>query len=455
MEQHDTILVVDDEAGIRLALRSFLGAHGFEVLDAANCEEAAKVLQRVRPDAAILDYMLPDGDALELMPRIRETDPDIPMILLTGHGSIDLAVRAVKQGAENFITKPVELPALLIVVRRAIDNQRARRRELAGRADPGRQAIDPFLGESAAIRSLAEQARKLAASDRPVLVLGETGTGKGVLARWLHDASARSSSGFVDLNCAGLSRELLESELFGHAKGAFTGADSRKLGLLEVVHRGTLFLDEIGDIDLAVQPKLLKVIEDMRFRRLGEVRDLLVDVRFIAATHQDLAELVSQKLFRADLYFRISALPLRVPALRERPEDIPALAERLLQRVAAELGRGAVELSSPALAALQEYAWPGNIRELRNVLERALLLTGSRRLAPQDLIFERSLRPQAAALADSGDLSLAELERRQIAKVLAEEAGNVPRAAERLGIPRSTLYQRIKTYGLKPSSEPA
>lgn len=452
MEKRDTVLVLDDEPGIRLALRSFLDIHGFEVLEAARCEEAAIVFRRTRPDAMILDYLLPDGDALDLMAKVREVDADVPIILLTAHGSIDLAVRAVKQGAEYFFTKPVELPALLVVLQRAIENQRARRRELAEKSDRGKRAVDPFLGSSPAIRALADQAHKLLQSDRPVLVLGETGAGKGVVARWLHEMGPRARAGFVDLNCAGLSRDLLESELFGHAQGAFTGADSRKAGLLEVAHRGTLFLDEIGDVDISVQPKLLKVIEEMRFRRLGEVRDLLVDVRFIAATHQNLAQLVSERHFRADLYFRISALPLRVPALRERTEDIPILVSYLLGRIATELGRGDVELSKAALTALQGYSWPGNIRELKNVLERALLLTDGRVLTPPDLTFDRSVAPAGAAPSDH-HLTLAELEHQHITRVLEEEGGNVPRAAARLGVPRSTLYQRLKNHGLKGSPE--
>jgi DNA-binding NtrC family response regulator len=449
MERPDTVLVLDDEASIRLAVRTVLESHGFQTLEATRCEEAAIIFRRTRPDAIILDYLLPDGDALDLMGKIRDVDAEVPIILLTAHGSIDLAVRAVKQGAEYFFTKPVELPALIVVLQRALENRRARRRELADRSDGGKKDVDPFLGASAVIRSLRDQAQKLLQSDRPVLVVGETGSGKGVVARWLHRLGPRSKAAFVDINCASLSRELLESELFGHAKGAFTGADARKMGLLEVAHRGTLFLDEIGDVDQAVQPKLLTVIEEMRFRRLGEVRDLLVDVRIIAATHRDLADRVQRQLFRADLYFRISALPLRVPALRERVEDIPVLADHVMERISAELGKGEVELTPAAVIALQAYAWPGNIRELRNVLERALLLTDHRKIGPQDLVFETSARPVAAIVAPGLDTTLAELERSHILRVLEAEEGNVPQAARRLGIPRSTLYQRLKSYDIK------
>jgi len=453
MERADTVLLLDDEASIRLAVRTVMESHGYQVLEAERCEEAAIIFRRTRPDAIILDYLLPDGDALDLMAKIRDVDAEVPIILLTAHGSIDLAVRAVKQGAEHFFTKPVELPALMVVLQRAIENQRARRRELAGLSDRGKRDVDPFVGESAVIRSLRDQAQKVLQSDRPVLVLGETGSGKGVVARWLHRLGPRSRAAFVDLNCAALSRELLESELFGYAKGAFTGADARKMGLVEVAHRGTLFLDEIGDVDQAVQPKLLTVIEEMRFRRLGEVRDLQVDVRIIAATHRDLADRVQRQLFRADLYFRISALPLRVPPLRERVEDIPILADHFIERISAELGKGDVELTPAAVAALQAYAWPGNIRELRNVLERALLLTDSKQIGPRDLVFETSA-VQVAAAVPGLDTTLAELERNHILRVLEAEGGNIPRAAQRLGVPRSTLYQRIKSYEIKTPGQP-
>src|SRR5688500_8304362 len=368
------VLVVDDEPGVRFGLREFLEAKGFDVDEAATCVAAEAMFKSRRPDVAILDYSLPDGNALDLLPRLRALDATVPQVILTGHGSIDLAVRAVKEGAEHFLTKPVELPALLVILRRLLDAQRHRQRHAAGVRREATGRIDPFALPSAAIRALAEDAERVARSESPVLVLGETGVGKGVLARWLHDHGPRAEEAFVDLNCASLSRELLESELFGHEKGAFTGAVAAKEGLLEVAHRGTLFLDEIGDVDAAVQPKLLKVLEEGRFRRLGDVRDREVDVRLIAATHQDLAVAVREKRFRSDLYFRISALPLLIPPLRERPEDIAVLARALLDRIGFEVGRTDLSLSEDAVAALQAYSWPGNTRELRNVLERAVIL---------------------------------------------------------------------------------
>ncbi len=380
---------------------------------------------------------------------MKEIDSDIPLLILTAHGSIDLAVRAIKEGAEQFLTKPLELPALLVILQRILENKRNLHKQLANKSREVRRAIDPFVGTSPGIRALAEQARKVLFTESPILIHGETGTGKGVLARWLHANSQRSEEAFVDLNCAGLSRELLETELFGHEKGAFTSATASKQGLFEVAHRGTIFLDEIGDVDLQIQPKLLKVLEEKRFRRVGDVRDRQVDVRLIAATHQDLSELVREKGFRDDLYFRISTIPLTFPALRERIEDIPVLAQYLLEKFAADLGRGEVRLGPDCLEALQSYSWPGNIRELRNVIERAVLLSEQKTLGLKDLHFDG--RPGMQAFYQDSRLTLLQLERQHIERVLQEEKGRVERAAKRLGIPRSSLYQKLKRHRIGPS----
>jgi transcriptional regulator with PAS, ATPase and Fis domain len=282
-----------------------------------------------------------------------------------------------------------------------------------------------------------------------VLILGETGTGKGVLARWLHENSPRADEAFVDLNCAGLTRELLETELFGHEKGAFTSATASKQGLFEVAHRGTIFLDEVGDVDLQIQPKLLKVLEEKRFRRLGDVRDWQVDVRLIAATHQDIGQLVREKRFRDDLYFRISTIPLSFPSLRDRIEDIPTLAQYLLNKVSADLGRGELMLDQGCIQALQAYSWPGNIRELRNVIERAVLLSDQKQISLNDLHFDGHTQLRAPFL--DTNLTLLEIEKQHIERVLQEEHGRVEKAAKRLGIPRSSLYQKIKKHQILTS----
>jgi DNA-binding NtrC family response regulator len=314
---------------------------------------------------------------------------------------------------------------------------------------PGRSAIDPFVGASPEIRRLREQAEKVRDADRPLLILGETGTGKSVLARWLHEGGPRAEAPFVDLNCAALSRELLDSELFGHERGAFTGAQTSKTGLLEAADGGTLFLDEVGDMDVAIQPKLLKALEERRFRRLGDVRDRSVDIRLISATHQDLGQGVRGKSFRADLYFRISALRLAVPPLRNRREDIPFLAERLLEQQCAALGRTPPELTRAAVARLSSHDWPGNVRELKNVLERALCHQSGDALGDADLSFDE-LEPGEPLRDSVGRLSAKEYEAQLIEQTLREEGGRVEATAKRLGIPRSSLYYKIKTLGLKP-----
>jgi DNA-binding NtrC family response regulator len=438
------ILIVDDEDAVRFGVRDFLEAHAYTVIEADTAAAAQAAFCADRPDVALIDYRLPDGTALDLLKMFKEIDPVVSLIVLTAHGTIDLAVQAVKKGAEHFLTKPMELPALLVILERLFAQNRTRRLHAARRARDARTVIDPFAGTSMAIRSIAEQARRLADALSPVLLLGETGTGKGVLAAWLHGHGPRADEAFVDLNCASLSREFLETELFGHEKGAFTGAVASKPGLMEMADGGTLFLDEIGDLQVEVQPKLLKVLEEKRFRRLGDVRDRRADIRLLAATHQDLGALVRDKQFRSDLYFRINTIPLAVPPLRARVDDIPTIARDLLARCAAELGRRDVELGADAERALCEYRWPGNIRELRNVLERALLLTDRRELRRADLRFESAI----AEVAGDGGGSLAEMERREIERALREEGGHVERAAARLRVPRSSLYHKIKQHGI-------
>ena len=429
------ILLVDDELELRREAEEALLASGY--------------------DAAIFDHDLPDGNALELLGWLENQDLDPAIVILTGHASIDLAVETLKRGADHFLTKPVKMAALGVVLERVIENRRNRRQEALRKSRRATRPLDPFLGKNAAVRRLEDIAKRVAASMSPIRIHGETGTGKGVLSRWLHDHGPRADEPFVDINCAGLNPDFLESVLFGHQKGAFTGAAAAKTGLLEVAHRGTFFLDEIGDVDMRVQPKLLKVLEEKRFRRLGEVREREVDVRLIAASHQDLRALVRDGRFREDLFFRVSTLPLEIPPLRERKEDIPALAEDILERLSIELGAEA-SLSKAAVRGLEGYPWPGNIRELRNVLERALLLEGSGELGPEDLHFHAVGRkaPPKPPMDEDDDvtLSLEEVERRHIERILEYHEGKVSPAARILGISRTTLYQKIKTHGMDHSA---
>ena len=437
------VLIVDDEPSIRMAIRRFLTTSGFEVSDADNRSSALALARKERPDAIILDYKLRDCTALDLLPQFLAIDAEVAIIVLTAHASVELAVSAIKEGAQQFLTKPVELPTLLVILNRTLDTQRSRQADQADRKKESRDVLDPFTGASATVRQLESDVEKIVSTDRPILIQGETGTGKGILSNWLHRNGRRKQEPFVDLNCAGLSKDFLESELFGHEKGAFTGAVQAKQGLFDLAHRGTLFLDEIGDVDLQVQPKLLKVLEDKRFRRLGDVKDRFADVRLIAATHHDMNNLVRTRRFREDLYFRISTIVLRLPSLRERPEDIPALADDLLARISHELGRSGTSLAAPAVRALQQYSWPGNIRELKNVLERSLLLSERNEIQRGDLRFEH---PTSEGAAEDTRLTLTEVEARHITRVLKEEDGVIDRAAKRLGITRNTLYYKVRKH---------
>ena len=444
------ILLIEDDPAVRHGMAAFLRANDLEVEEAETCLKATELFRAGGYDVVVADYSLPDGTSLDLLPQFKRLSEDTPFIILTAHGSIDLAVRAIKEGAEQFLTKPVESKTLLVLVRRLLQQQRLRKRqEVATREQPG--PMDPFQGVSPAIRRLEEQARLMLEWDSPILILGETGAGKGVLARWIHTNGPRREEAFVNLNCAGLSRELLESELFGHERGAFTGAVTAKQGLLEVGHRGVVFLDEIGDMDPAIQPKLLKALEEKCFRRLGDVRDRHVDIRLIASTNVDLEEAVRAKRFRDDLYYRVSTLTLRIPPLRERPEDIPILARAILMNVCRRMGKAQMELGSDAEALLLKYPWPGNIRELANVLERAMILQRGERLEASDL----GLQGRASSGPEGGDelLPLRDMERLHIERVLQRTVGNVTEAAQILGMARRTLYDRMKTLGIATARE--
>jgi DNA-binding NtrC family response regulator len=399
-----------------------------------------------RPDAAVLDYSLPDGNSLDLLTRWKAVAPEIPVIILTGNSSIELAVQAIKLGAEQFLTKPADLGSLHKLLQRSIESERNRKNKVAGGMRESRKTIDPFWGKSPAIRRLAEIVRKVADADSPILITGETGSGKGILARWIHQNSSRSAETFVDLNCGGLSHDLFESELFGHEKGAFTGAVQAKPGLLEIAHKGTVFLDEIGDIDSSLQPRLLKAIEEKRFRRVGAVHDRSVDIRLITATHRDIPAAVRDKRFREDLYFRICTITLTIPPLRERIEDLPVLATWILKRLSEEMGRGPYQISPEGLTILLSYSWPGNIRELRNVLERGVLLCEGNVVTPRELDFVKFPKDLSNQSENSG--SLKSIAKEQIENALELANWKIAEASTKLGIARSTLYQKIKEYDI-------
>jgi DNA-binding NtrC family response regulator len=438
----ERVLVVEDDASLLDVLSIGLELHGFEAARADGVSRAILEIQKAQPSIVLADYQLRDGTAFDLLAWLKARDLRIPLVVLTGHARIDLAVEAIKHGAEQFVPKPVDIELLTTMLRRSLENFRNLQKTVSNRLERARYDRDPFIGTSAAIVALKKAAQRVAEASSTVLIQGDTGTGKGVLARALHRMGPRANEPFVDLNCAGLSRELLESELFGHQKGAFTGAVANKMGFLEAAHHGTLFLDEIGDMDLDIQAKILKVVEEKRFYRLGDVVERKADVQIVVATHRDLKRLADEGRFRSDLYFRINTLRLRIPPLRERREDIPILTDKLVEALANDMKRGPLRVSETARAALGNYGWPGNIRELRNVLERAVLLSDDGVIHNTGLEFEP---PQQAAEPTS--LTLKELEKRHILETLEAEGGNMIRAAKRLGIHRSSLYAKVREYG--------
>lgn len=442
------VLVVEDDELMLEFLAGGLGVEGFEIIKAMSLSEAFKQILDSPPNIVLADYELGDGTAFDLLAWLKQRDIGIPLIVLTAHASINLAVDAVKHGAEHFVPKPVDLGFLTTVLRRTLERLRSLQKDLANNLERARYERDPFLGKSASILELRKAARRMSETKNTLLIQGETGTGKGVLARWLHKTGPRSSEAFVELNCAGLSSTLLESELFGHQKGAFTGAVMNKIGFLEAANHGILFLDEIGDMDLQVQPKILKVVEDKRFYRLGDVHERLVDVQIIGATHRNLKKQVGENEFRSDLFFRISTLTLNIPPLRERLEDLPIITDKLLEQFSWEMKRGPLRISDNARLELRQYSWPGNIRELRNVLERAALLSDDRVIDKTGLEFEFSERQALASDVGMKNLTLKEMEKRHIAQALELEGGRVTRTAKLLGMPRSSLYAKMREHGL-------
>ncbi|MBI1967629.1 MAG: sigma-54-dependent Fis family transcriptional regulator [Gemmatimonadetes bacterium] len=443
----DSLLLIDDDPDILRAVGEYLERSGWEVAREATAKDGLEAFDRLHPDVVILDLQLPDLPGLEALEQLRAKGGAV--ILLTGQGDIETAVRAMQLGAENFLTKPADMVHLAAAAARVGEKVRLRRQNmlLQGRKGDG----DPLdsLGVSLPMRHLADQVRLLAASERTtVLLTGESGTGKGWVAQLMHDLSPRAKGPFVEVNCGGLSATFLDSELFGHEKGAFTDAKERKQGLFELADHGTIFLDEIGELAVELQPKLLKVLENKTFRRLGGTRELTADVRLVAATNRDLLSDTKTGRFREDLYYRLSVMPLHLPAVRERSrEDRLALLTRIMATLARELPGCPASFTSEALERLLNAPWPGNVREMHNVLERAMILSrGLPEIGVQHLPGEMLQRR-------SGDrryqpLSLAEVERQQIERALRHHAGNRTRAAAELGISRATLINKIKAYGL-------
>ena len=434
------ILMVDDEPAVLFGYARYFASAGYETADAANLAEARKAVQARRFDAVLLDLNLPDGNGLDWIPSLREEHPAVAIIVITGQGDIPTAVEAMRRGADNFLVKPVDMEGLDVSLRKSLELSALRRADRLSRRLK-KQAEEPCFGGSAAMAKVQEALALMSENDSPVLLQGETGTGKGVCARWIHDHGMRKDAPLVELNCSAMHGELLASELFGHAKGAFTSAHQSKQGLIEAADGGTLFLDEIGDMDPAVQAQLLKVIEEKTYRRLGETANRQSDFRLICATNKDLPEEVAQGRFRSDLYFRINLFPITLPPLRERTGDIPLLVEHLLSRA----GRADRPAPQEVMDVLLAYPWPGNIRELRNVLERAVLLCRGGRLTREH--FPGIGAPQSGASSGPRPQrakNLKDVEKEYLQNLLTESGGDLMRVAEVLGVSRATLYRKIK-----------
>jgi len=441
------LLIVDDDPNVVAGLQALL-ADEWEVRTAMTAREGRSVFADFSPDVVLLDMNLPDGNGVDVLHDLKMYSEAVSVIMMSGVGTVDSVVESMKLGAETFLQKPFDYSMLSLTLEQ-VSRMVATRRELIAlrRGDATDQERLPGL--SPAVQNLNQLLGQIARAPSPVLIEGDSGTGKGVFARLIHNRSPRARAPFVDLNCAGLSKELLESELFGHERGAFTNAMNTKQGLFEIAADGTLFLDEIGEMDVTVQARLLKAIEDKRFRRVGGIRDLTANFRLVAATNRDLGAEVAANRFRADLYYRLNVVRVRMPPLRERIEDIPLLVDVILRPLSKELGRPAPSVSARALKKLQSYAWPGNVRELRNVLERAMLTMTGKEIVNDDLLLESDTKSLAKT---SGGMPTADWEIRPLDDLVADyvtasvtaAGGNVRKAARQLQISPSTLYARMK-----------
>ena len=447
----ERILIVDDEKGIRATLGAVLGDEGYRPVTAASGTEALARLGEEVPDLVILDIWLPGRDGIETLAEIKRQWPELPVVMISGHGTIETAVRATKLGAYDFVEKPLSLEKTLLVVDRALEHARLERenRQLRERIERSHQII----GTSAAVTELRRQIATAAPTNGRVLICGENGSGKELVARAVHVLSPRRDRPFVEVNCAAIPDELIESELFGHEKGAFTGAVARRRGKFELADGGTLFLDEIGDMSLKTQAKVLRALEEQTIERIGGHEPIRVDVRVLAASNQALPDLIAQGRFREDLFYRLNVIPIEVPALRRRKEDIPLLVEHFLKAFSAEHGKRQKALAGEAIVAFMAYEWPGNVRELRNMVERLVIMTPHDTIELEDL--PPPLRPaETVAVAPAPPASLREareaFERSYILAELRAHEGNITRTAETLGIGRVNLWRKLKALGITP-----
>jgi DNA-binding NtrC family response regulator len=459
------ILIVEDKDSLRVMLRHALEAQGHSVVEARDQREAEAALLASRPAVVLSDLRLTEGDGFGVLRAAKELDPQLPVIVMTAFGSIQDAVAAMKEGALDFLAKPVDPDHLLLMVERALMQRRLATENMILKEELAqRRGAPQIVGDDAKLKQVSIALHRAAATDTTVLLEGESGTGKELFARALHALSPRNDGPFIAINCAAIPENLLETELFGHEKGAFTGASNRKPGKFELAHRGTLFLDEIGDLPIALQAKILRALEEKRFERVGGTVPLQVDVRVVAATNRNLKAAVAARQFREDLYFRLSVFPITIPPLRDRPDDIPTLARYFIDRFCRDLNKRTLVLSPAAEEELRLYAWPGNVRELQNCIERAAILTEGETIHPRHLNLSFRGPTLAAPEEDGGpwakiDLSgtlaeasrrtLIEVERRKIEQSLKEAAGSKGRAAELLQVSFKTFTAKLKEYGFE------
>ncbi|MFO7784608.1 MAG: sigma-54-dependent transcriptional regulator [Thermodesulfobacteriota bacterium] len=449
-----SILVVDDEESIIRSLQGILTDEGFEVQNAFNGKAALERIEEEIPDLVLLDIWMPELDGIKTLVKIKETCPGLQVVMMSGHGTIETAVKATKLGAYDFIEKPLSLEKVLLTINNALEHNRLEEEiNLLREREKGRNRI---TGDSEAIRDLKEQIRIVAPTNAWVLISGENGTGKELVAHTIHRLSKRSHKPMVEVNCAAIPEELIESELFGHEKGAFTGAGAMKRGKFDLAHEATLFLDEIGDMSLKAQSKTLRILQERKFERVGGSRTIHVDVRVIAATNKDLEAEIERASFREDLYFRLNVIPIRVPPLRERAEDIPELIEEFTGEFSFDTNQPSKRFSEDAIHLLMRYHWPGNVRELKNLVERLVIMTASDEIRAVDIP-----PPFNRAEGEPGDMGVspvdfdtyrearAQFEKAFIARKLREYNGNVSQTAEAIGLERSNLHKKIKAYGLE------
>ena len=445
----NTILIIDDEPIIRKLLARMMELEGYEVFQAADRASGLKLLTAKTPHLVLCDVFLPDGNGVEMVKEIKELQPETEVILLTAHGNIPDGVQAIKNGAFDYITKGDDNNKIIPIISRAMEKINSRPVQPSGSTVvPVREsAFDTVLGHSRGLQQVIQLARKVAVTDVPVLLTGETGTGKEVFAQAIHNGSARAKQPFVAINCSAFSKELLESEIFGHKAGAFTGALKDKKGLFEEANHGTIFLDEIGEMAYGLQAKLLRVLETGEYIKVGDTKPTKIDVRIVSATNRNLKEEIANSNFREDLYFRLSVFHLHLPPLRERREDIPELAAAFLKFFAAKMGKQVKGFAADCQAWMQSYAWPGNVRELRNVIERALIICDDY-ITLDDMPLDFRSSTLSGSAADGDDFELAEAEHRHIQRVLQYTKGNKAEAARLLKIGLTTLYRKIEEYGI-------